>query len=99
MVRFIHQRFLLSNYQKNKKMTHIKIKKFCLAILLMFFVSFGYTQSMGPADPGGDPEAGPPLGGGAPIGSGIGILIALGAAYGGKKLYTLYSENHESLEE
>jgi len=80
-------------------MTHIKIKKFCLAILLMFFVSFGYSQSMGPSDPGGSPEAGPPLGGGAPIGSGIGILIALGAAYGGKKLYKLYSEDHESLEE
>ncbi len=26
-------------------------------------------------------------GGGAPIGSGLGILLALGAAYGGKKLW------------
>jgi hypothetical protein len=28
-----------------------------------------------------------PVGGGAPIASGIGILLALGAAYGGKKVY------------
>ncbi len=28
-----------------------------------------------------------PPGGGAPIGSGVAILLALGAAYGGKKVY------------
>ena len=28
-----------------------------------------------------------PGGGGAPIGSGLGILLALGAAYGGKKVW------------
>jgi hypothetical protein len=28
-----------------------------------------------------------PVGGGAPIAGGIGILLALGAAYGGKKVY------------
>jgi hypothetical protein len=37
-------------------------------------------------------------GGGAPIGSGIGILLALGAAYGGKKVYRAF-KNAEKLEE
>jgi hypothetical protein len=30
-----------------------------------------------------------PVGGGAPVGSGLTILLALGAAYGGKRLYQL----------
>ncbi len=29
-----------------------------------------------------------PVGGGAPIGGGLGIMLALGAVYGGKKLFT-----------
>ncbi len=33
-----------------------------------------------------------PPGGGVPVGSGIVILLALGAAYGGKKLYDLKNE-------
>jgi len=37
-------------------------------------------------------------GGGAPIGSGIGILLALGTDYGGKKVYRAY-KNAEKLEE
>lgn len=48
-----------------------------------------------PADPGG---TGDPLGGGAPIGSGAAILIGLGAAYGGRKVYKLYKDNQEELE-
>ena len=31
-------------------------------------------------------------GGGAPIGSGIAILLSLGAAWGGKKVYTAFKE-------
>ncbi len=34
-------------------------------------------------------------GGGAPIGSGIGILLALGAAYGGTKLYKAWKDKEE----
>jgi hypothetical protein len=51
-----------------------------------------------PEDPntGGDGGA---LGGGAPIGGGTLILMALGAAYGGKKVYKLYQDNQEELED
>lgn len=34
-------------------------------------------------------------GGGAPVGGGLGILLALGAAYGGKKIYTAYTKQIE----
>ncbi len=34
-------------------------------------------------------------GGGAPIGGGLGILLAMGAAYGGKKIYNVYNEEIE----
>lgn len=34
-----------------------------------------------------------PPGGGAPITGGIGILLALGAAYGGKKVYDVTKKN------
>jgi hypothetical protein len=40
-----------------------------------------------PPRPSGDPsEDGGPVGSG-PVGSGLGILLALGAAYGAKKVY------------
>jgi len=44
----------------------------------------------GPGEPGGDP-----IGGGAPVGSGLVILLTMGAAYGGKKLYNLRKESIE----
>ncbi len=77
-----------------------KIVTTLLMSALVILPLFSIGQMGGPDDPGGEP-GGDPInpGGGAPIGSGIGILMALGAAYGGKKLYTLYSENQESLEE
>lgn len=60
-----------------------------LAVTIVFAVD-------GPPDPGGDPTAGePPLGGGAPISSGLFILLGLGAAYGGKKLYDMRKESLE----
>jgi len=46
------------------------------------------AQVMGPSDPNGTPQ-GQPIGGGAPIGGGLFILLGLGAAYGGKKVYEL----------
>ena len=58
------------------------------------YLTNGQTQSPGAKDgeiqqnddgPGG----GDPPGGGAPIGGGLFILLGLGAAYGGKKLYNL----------
>ena len=57
------------------------------------------AQAMSPSDPGGTPEAGTPLGGGAPIGGGLGILLTLGAAYGGKKVYHFFQDDKEELED
>ncbi len=81
-------------------MTHIKFKKFLLVILLMFAVTFGFSQAMGPSEPpGGGPGVDDtPVGGDAPIGAGVGILLALGAAYGGLKIYKHFQEDLEELE-
>lgn len=71
-----------------------------LSFIIAFTISSTALLAQGPPDPPGDPGTGDPIGGGgAPIGSGVGILLALGVAYGGKKLYTLYSKNTETLEE
>lgn len=35
----------------------------------------------------GNPTGGNPIGGSAPIGTGIALLISLGAGYAGKKIY------------
>jgi hypothetical protein len=39
-----------------------------------------------------------PAGGGAPLTGGIGILLALGAVYGGKKVYKFWKD-HRQIEE
>ncbi len=81
------------------------MKKNILVIILtgfFFMLSFVLTAvETEPGDPGGDPDPGgeDPLGGGAPIGSGTLLLIGLGAAYGGKKVYKLYKDNQEELED
>jgi len=80
-------------------MTHINYKKYLLAFILMIAVSFTYSQQLGPGDPNGDPEGDQdPVGGGAPIGGGVGILLVLGAAYGGRKVYKYFSEDAEELD-
>ena len=73
---------------KSIKMKKIVYKKYILSLIMVIAVTFAYAVE-GPPDPGNDPQAGgeDPLGGGAPIGGGTFILIALGAAYGGKKIY------------
>jgi len=59
------------------------------------------SQTAPPPPPGGSSGAGDGTGGddtsrtGAPIGGGLFILLGLGAAYGGKKLYDLRKEKLE----
>ena len=64
-------------------------------LILVLFVSWAkFSNAQGPPTPPGDnglntnQPAGP--GGGAPIGSGIAILLSLGAAWGGKKAYQAF---------
>ena len=89
------------------------MKKNIIAIILtgfFFVLSFVVTaqthtppgSGRAPGDPPSDPNAGGDggaLGGGAPIGGGTLILMALGAAYAGKKGYKLYIDNKEELED
>jgi hypothetical protein len=63
-------------------------------LLMAIFLSFSpvlLAQDPPPPPSGGHGQTGnqSPPGGGTPIGSGLVLLLALGAAYGGKKLYTL----------
>jgi len=69
-----------------------------LTILLAFSVGTIMAVDSNPPDPpGGGHGTGTdlPPGGGAPIGGGTFILIALGAAYGGKKVYDMNKEELE----
>ncbi len=74
------------------------IKKISVSILIVLgltlsFNSFAQAPPPPPPDHG---STGNQNGGNAPIGSGILILLGLGAAYGGKKLY---DSNKEELED
>lgn len=70
------------------------IKRYTIAILLFFFLGisgFVFAQDPPPPPPGGATgstnEFDNRNGGGAPIGSGLIILLALGAGYGARKVY------------
>jgi hypothetical protein len=63
-----------------------------IVLLTVFFITFtvALNSIMAQPMPGGDPSGGgvnPPVGGYAPIGSGLIILLSLGAAYGSRKFY------------
>lgn len=63
-----------------------------IVLLTVFFITFtvAVNSVIGQPMPGGDPSGdggNPPVGGYAPIGSGLIILMALGAGYGSKKVY------------
>lgn len=63
--------------------------------ILVLFIGWNLTaMAQGGVPPPPPDEHGKqsnqPPGGGAPIGSGIAILLSLGAAYGGKKVYQVY---------
>jgi hypothetical protein len=63
-----------------------------ILLLTVFFITFTtamsslFAQPMPGTDPSGDP-GNSPVGGYAPVGSGLVILLALGAGYGTKKVY------------
>lgn len=66
--------------------------------LLVIIASVTTTNLLAQAPPPPPPdhgETGNQNGGNAPIGSGIFILLGLGAVYGGKKIYGMRKENLE----
>ena len=76
------------------------IAKFAkITLILTLFMGWGLVSSAQPGGPppppgGGHGQTGnqPVGGGGAPIGGGIAILLSLGAAWGGKKVYQAYKD-------
>ncbi|MFZ4462971.1 MAG: hypothetical protein ACOYN5_03950 [Bacteroidales bacterium] len=77
------------------------IQKLGLTVIFLFtFSILALSQAPPPPNGGASPGGGniPLNGGGAPIGSGIGILLALSAGYGSRKVYDVLKKQ-ESLEE
>ena len=77
------------------------MKKIIITALFLLSISFTTSElsaQVPPPPPDGHGEGGNQgagEGGGAPIGGGLGILLALGAAYGGKKIYTAFKQREE----
>ena len=76
------------------------MKKLIVQVVLVIGLSFSsmalLAQGAPPPPPGGHGSSqNEPAneGGGAPIGGGLGILMALGAAYGGRKIYKAWQQN------
>lgn len=71
-----------------------------LTFIIALTISSIALLAQGPPPPPGDPGLeGPPVGGSAPIGGGIAILLSLGAAYGGRKVYKYWQSQKEAIEE
>ncbi len=69
-----------------------------ILVISLFLTINANAQVMGPSNPPGGPQPGDqPIGGGAPVGGGLFILLGLGVAYGGRKLYELRKKDDEEL--
>ncbi len=67
-----------------------------ILFITLFFAS-NILLAQGPPQPPENPgSGGGPVGGSAALTSGLGILLTLGAAYGGRKIYKAWKNNKES---
>ncbi len=78
------------------------MKKIKLILILTAFFALPLVTLPDPPGPPGSGTPGSTLGGGqtpvgAPIDGGIGILLALGLGYGGKKLYDARKERRDGI--
>jgi len=73
------------------------MKKLITTFLITLLISFSISTLADPPAPPGNPGTGGGGGGpvGAPIDGGLGILLVMGAAYGGKKLYKARKDKKE----
>ncbi len=77
----------------------MKTKYIKTLLVAGMFITGTQLTAQGPPDPPGNPStSGGPVGGSAPITGGIGILLALGAAYGSKKVYNAWRQHTDTLE-
>ncbi len=79
------------------------MKKIAVLFILLLMTGISGLVMGQPGDPPANPTSpngggNGPVGGGAPIGSGLVILLALGAGYSGKKVYDFRKKNN-SLQE
>jgi len=73
-----------------------QIKTLLLSVTFILFAATGFSQGPPPPPSGaGHGASGNQTGGNAPIGGGLFILMGLGAAYGGRKLYKVNKEEIE----
>ncbi len=72
-----------------------KFIQFSITLSLLLFASTAFSQVPPPPPSGHGSGGNQPAGGGAAIGGGIGILMALGAAYGGKKIYKAWKDKDQ----
>ena len=64
--------------------------------LIILFLSFGVMAQSGPPDPpGGHGEPGDQPPSGAAVGGGLFMLLGLGVAYGGKKVYAIMKQKEK----
>ncbi|MDP1622513.1 MAG: hypothetical protein Q8M08_09280 [Bacteroidales bacterium] len=80
------------------------MKKIKLVLILLAICAVPLISLSDPPGPPGSGTAGSEQGGGqtpvgAPIDGGLGILLALGLGYGGKKLYNAHKAKHVSIAE
>jgi hypothetical protein len=73
------------------------MKKIIVQVILFIGLSLSsmVLLAQGPPPPPGDhgETTNQDAGGNAPIGGGLGILLALGAAYGGRKIYKAWQQH------
>lgn len=70
------------------------IKKSFLTTLILLLGAGAFAQ--GPPEPPGHGQVtDQDVGGSAPIGGGLAILLGLGAAYGGRKMYQYWKSNSD----
>ena len=77
--------------------TKLKILTITLLIAITTFITSNAKAAGPPPPPPNHGTRGSVPGGGAPIGSGLFILLGLGAAYGGVKGYKFYQKKKKSL--
>lgn len=70
------------------------LKLFLIAGVFLSLPLLSMAQTPPHPNGGNNPGGGnTPVGGGAPIDGGLSILIAMGAAYGARKIYQINKEN------
>ncbi|MFZ4464191.1 MAG: hypothetical protein ACOYN5_10100 [Bacteroidales bacterium] len=77
-----------------------KLFKTLDVIGLVLLSTIIYAQEVpSPLPGGGHGGSGKQESGGVPVGTGIGILLSLGAAYGGKNLYNAKQDKDDEIED